>query len=779
MKKLSVRFVITFIFLFSVLYIAGCGSGSDRNGSGDDGNTDEESYKISKNDLTGSWLSQYKNNDGCDETVFASFLDGQFSFTEKTENCTDPDNDDTKSGNGTWTVDTNGLVQLNITEATNGDTGTEDLYCFIASNEKLAVNDETSIFKRSGNISGSNVIGTWTSSDDETVIFKADGTWSWTKNKTWVADDEEIYTSGTYIAINGKLTLTMGGLKEYMSFNLFNSSTLAISGNDRLFEKLTLDSNYFGSWISNAVNDQECNEISIFSFESDGTFAVKENDQCNNGLNGNVFSGKGVWGIAENGLLRVEFTGTDTPGMEKLFSFLTDSEELSIRDEDSVFIRKGQGTGLVGTWEGKEGPDCDATLVITATTWEYETDCGDSENNVTQNGSYTTDNGVITRDEEGGETRYSTYKIFDGSILSITDNDELYVPYDESEMVLDPALFGSWVNPLNPYDTFSIMSFSVDGTLSYTYDNDPSGIGETWEAENGLLMLLFGASSDESITLYYYLTSTEKLMVAYFLYDRVSGDTGIEGEWEYVDENCTYSFTFDEEGFYSDKAICLDQDYDYETTGTYEVVSDESLLLDESIYYTYHISDDNHSLIIEMTDTLYSKYQNGDNAFLECIDEALDLPLGEIPTDEELESLTSLDCSWRNITNISYVQDMTNLSELYLDGNLISDISPVQNLYTLEFLTLSYNLITDISALHDLTNLYFLNLNQNKIGDVTALENLTQMTNLYLVDTDLSDVSSLEYLESLEELDVSQNCIADLTPVNFVPDLINDDNCMN
>ena len=81
-----------------------------------------------------------------------------------------------------------------------------------------------------------------------------------------------------------------------------------------------------------------------------------------------------------------------------------------------------------------------------------------------------------------------------------------------------------------------------------------------------------------------------------------------------------------------------------------------------------------------------------------AIREAIDKPEGTVlPSD--LEGLTSLEASGRDITNLLGLEHCTNLAQLHLYNNQISDISPLSNLTNLEELGLDNNQISDISPL--------------------------------------------------------------------------------
>ena len=91
--------------------------------------------------------------------------------------------------------------------------------------------------------------------------------------------------------------------------------------------------------------------------------------------------------------------------------------------------------------------------------------------------------------------------------------------------------------------------------------------------------------------------------------------------------------------------------------------------------------------------------------------------------------LIDLDFSgWFNFKDFSFIGtgDFSHIEILALEENNISDISFLKNLSNLKILSLSHNLIEDISPLADLTNLRELYLNNNQIIDISSIENLSK-----------------------------------------------------
>ncbi|MBI9104164.1 MAG: leucine-rich repeat domain-containing protein [Spirochaetales bacterium] len=80
-------------------------------------------------------------------------------------------------------------------------------------------------------------------------------------------------------------------------------------------------------------------------------------------------------------------------------------------------------------------------------------------------------------------------------------------------------------------------------------------------------------------------------------------------------------------------------------------------------------------------------------------------------------SVTSLNLTHNNISNIHDIMGLHNLKELYLGENQITDISYLGELIHLEILDISDNEIEDLSPLLNLTELQFINISGNPITD--------------------------------------------------------------
>ena len=144
-----------------------------------------------------------------------------------------------------------------------------------------------------------------------------------------------------------------------------------------------------------------------------------------------------------------------------------------------------------------------------------------------------------------------------------------------------------------------------------------------------------------------------------------------------------------------------------------------------------------------------------------AIETALGKARGAPITRAEMASLTSLEASSSEISDLTGLEFATGLIPLNLSYNIISDITPLSGLIKLTSLDLSYNIISDITPLSGLTNLTSLDLSNNIISDITPLSGLTNLRSLRLHDNFFSDISPLSGLTRLISLSLYGTIIRD------------------
>ncbi|WP_338671708.1 LapB repeat-containing protein [Listeria seeligeri] len=182
----------------------------------------------------------------------------------------------------------------------------------------------------------------------------------------------------------------------------------------------------------------------------------------------------------------------------------------------------------------------------------------------------------------------------------------------------------------------------------------------------------------------------------------------------------------------------------------------------------------------------------------------------QVVTQTQLDSVTTLDASSKNITDVTGINELANLTSINLSENQLTSIAPITGLSALSIINLSDNLLNsvDLTSAQNLPNLSSLNLSDNptitkisivdqpKLATVDAsitngqssllkeinLSNLPQLTlagknfsnmvNFSSYSTELTTVN-LASLPKIGTVDLSSNNITDIniqdmTLVNYV-----------
>lgn len=109
-------------------------------------------------------------------------------------------------------------------------------------------------------------------------------------------------------------------------------------------------------------------------------------------------------------------------------------------------------------------------------------------------------------------------------------------------------------------------------------------------------------------------------------------------------------------------------------------------------------------------------------------------------TSEQMEvlcycrSLRALDLGHNELTDISFLADLSELRLLILADNEIEDLSPLAGLDKLEYLELFDNRVTSFKPLTGLKNLMDLNAAQNSVTDLAPLEDMPWLKRLWIRD---------------------------------------------
>ncbi len=157
-----------------------------------------------------------------------------------------------------------------------------------------------------------------------------------------------------------------------------------------------------------------------------------------------------------------------------------------------------------------------------------------------------------------------------------------------------------------------------------------------------------------------------------------------------------------------------------------------------------------------------------------AVREAIAKPEGDIhDTDLVGTGFTSLVANRRNITDLSGLENCTDLTTLSLIDNQISDLGPLASLTELSMLFLKENSIVALGPLTTLYKMHTLSLDDNQIAMLTPLSEMTSLTNLSINRNLVSSLLPLADLASLQELHLSLNAISDVGPLAGLSNLTN------
>ncbi|PSR17626.1 hypothetical protein C8255_11685, partial [filamentous cyanobacterium CCP3] len=136
-----------------------------------------------------------------------------------------------------------------------------------------------------------------------------------------------------------------------------------------------------------------------------------------------------------------------------------------------------------------------------------------------------------------------------------------------------------------------------------------------------------------------------------------------------------------------------------------------------------------------------------------------------------LSHANCLSLSQTQVSDLSPLRDLAQLSNLFLFQTQVSDLSPLSSLTQLSTLFLFQAQVSDLSPLSSLTQLSALFLYETQVSDLSPLSSLTQLSTLLLFQAQVSDLSPLSSLTQLRELKLSQTQVSNLSPLSGLTQL--------
>lgn len=133
---------------------------------------------------------------------------------------------------------------------------------------------------------------------------------------------------------------------------------------------------------------------------------------------------------------------------------------------------------------------------------------------------------------------------------------------------------------------------------------------------------------------------------------------------------------------------------------------------------------------------------------------------------ETATSITYLDLSQNTIRDLTPLQSMSGLQEVYLQHNAVNDLTVLGDLKSLAKVDVSYNLLTSLTPIFNSSTLNELGASNNSLTSVAGIDKLTALESLNVAGNTLGDVSPIASCTSLKELDISSNLLSDISSLN-------------
>ena len=144
-------------------------------------------------------------------------------------------------------------------------------------------------------------------------------------------------------------------------------------------------------------------------------------------------------------------------------------------------------------------------------------------------------------------------------------------------------------------------------------------------------------------------------------------------------------------------------------------------------------------------------------------------PLNNLQALSDLTALQtiSIDCN-TEIKDLSFAQNMSNLTSISLFSSAISDLQPLSDKYQLMSISLPNAHIRDISPLRHLSNLTFINFNNNQIDNIDALLHCQKLQSIHADNNQIRSVSVLQNLYDLTTISLSNNQLSNLNDLRYL-----------
>jgi Leucine-rich repeat (LRR) protein len=121
------------------------------------------------------------------------------------------------------------------------------------------------------------------------------------------------------------------------------------------------------------------------------------------------------------------------------------------------------------------------------------------------------------------------------------------------------------------------------------------------------------------------------------------------------------------------------------------------------------------------------------------------------------DQITSLHCSYNNLTNLNGIEKLINLKKLDCSFNNLISLEGIENLINLKELHCPKNNLTNLNGIENLIDLKDLVCSHNNLTSLNGFENLINMEELWCSNNNLTNLNGIENLIDLRELWCSNN----------------------
>lgn len=129
-------------------------------------------------------------------------------------------------------------------------------------------------------------------------------------------------------------------------------------------------------------------------------------------------------------------------------------------------------------------------------------------------------------------------------------------------------------------------------------------------------------------------------------------------------------------------------------------------------------------------------------------------------------------CQDSGINDLSSIADLTNLEELYLQGNELQSLETIPALTKLKTISVANNKpLTTLKGIEKLSALEELQSNHSNIEDIQDIKNLQNLRIIGLMKNKITDISAFSNLNNIEDATLSYNSITDISALANKPKL--------